>query len=99
MLDNAWINGISVLLINLGSGYATRDVQVILQKVFEYKLMKWLVYFTICFTATKNIYISLCISFLIVIFFWHFLNEKSDFNIISEHSRLMLFLKEIETNL
>ena len=98
-MNNAWINGLCVLIINLGSGFVTRDIQLILQSVFEYKIMRWLVFFTICFTTTRDIYISLCMSLILVICFWHLFNFDSDFCVINEEQNFKSILTKIKFKL
>lgn len=96
MINNAWINGLCVLIINLGSGFVTRDIQLILQNIFEYKMMRWLVFFTICFTTTRDIYISLCMSLILVIAFWHLFNKDSNFCIITDDFDLKYPLRGVK---
>ena len=84
MIDVAqskWVQALFTLIINLGTSYVVSDVQNILQGIFEYKFMKWLVVFAICFASTKDVYVSLCISFVFAITMWFFLDEKSDLSI------------------
>ncbi len=91
-IQSSWVSAIFALLMNFGSGYIARDVQKIFKNLFDYKLMKWLIFFTLCFTTTRNVYISLCISLVLVLFLWYFLNEESNFCILND-SKFCRFFK------
>ena len=81
IVQSKWIEALFTLIINLGTSYVISDVQNILQGIFKYKFMKWLVIFAICFASTKDVYVSLIISFLFSITIWFFMDETSDIHI------------------
>tara|TARA_Y100000389_G_scaffold205145_2_gene264093 strand:- start:19287 stop:19616 length:330 start_codon:yes stop_codon:yes gene_type:complete len=78
LVESKWINAFITLLINLGSSYLVNDVQTILQGVFKYKFMKWLVVFAICFASTKDIYVSIIVSVIFGVTVWALLDIESD---------------------
>ena len=96
MLNSSFINAMCALLVNFGSGFVTKDIHFILQKIFDFKIMRWLVLFTLCFTTTKDVVTSLTLSLVLVLFVWHLLNEKSDFCILNDNSKISKVLSRIK---
>ena len=91
VIQSKWLEALFTLIINLGTSYVISDVQKILHGIFEYKFMKWLVIFAICFASTKDIYVSLVISFMFSVTMWFFLDETSDIHL----PRLKASLKQL----
>tara|TARA_Y100000389_G_C17353138_1_gene459577 strand:+ start:642 stop:944 length:303 start_codon:yes stop_codon:yes gene_type:complete len=77
LIQSPWSSVFMTLIINMGSSYAMGDINNIFQGVFAYKFMRWLVLFAICFASTQDIYVSVCVSLILVFFAWHLCNDKS----------------------
>lgn len=80
-IQSNWMNALFTLVINLGTSYVVTDVHSIFQGVFAYKFMKWLVVFAICFASTKDVYVSIVVSFFFTIIVWFLLDEDSEFSL------------------
>ena len=80
-IQSNWMNALFTLVINLGTSYVVTDVNNIFKGVFAYKFMKWLVVFAICFASTKDIYVSIVVSFFFTLIVWFLLDEGSDFSL------------------
>ena len=70
MLDNKWIGALMTLLVNMGSSYVINDVQMIFNRFFSFKAMKWLVVFAICLASTQDIFVSICMSLVFGLIVW-----------------------------
>lgn len=80
-ISSPWTSVFCTLIINMGSSYVMGDVHNIFQGVFAYKFMKWLVLFAICFASTKDVYVSIVVSLILVFAAWHLCNDESDWSL------------------
>ena len=81
LIQSPWTSIFCTLIINMGSSYVMGDVNNIFQGVFAYKFMKWLVLFAICFASTKDVFVSICVSLVLVFLAWHLCNDESEWSL------------------
>jgi uncharacterized membrane protein len=81
ILHSSWLSACLSLFVNSGTSYVMHDVHDVLHDIFDFKIIKWFVIFSICFANTRDVYISLNVSLLFCLMIWHVLNKKSLFYI------------------
>ena len=59
---NKYILGIAMILVNIGSKYATIEISQTQKQLFRSSIFRQLLIFTIIWTATKDIIISLTLT-------------------------------------
>lgn len=79
--------GMSLIMINIGSRYITQDFTEIQTKLMSSKVFKQLVLVCIFFTATRDILLSIILSFLFSAIVFGLLDEKKQFNLL--HSSIL----------
>ena len=71
-------NGCIMFIMNIGAKYISSEIPITIDYLFKkYVILKWLVFFSIAFMATKNIKISLILSILFFILFKCLLNPEN----------------------
>jgi hypothetical protein len=73
---------ISLIIMNIGSKYITVKFNKSTEAFFKYIMSKKLFIFTICWMATKDIFISFLISLIFFMITEHLLNDQSKFCMI-----------------
>jgi hypothetical protein len=89
--------GISLIIMNIGSKYINISFNKSTEAFFKYILSKQIFIFTICWVATKDLWVSLFLSTLFYILTEHLLNDNSKFCIISKHKFNKIY-KSIDMN-
>ena len=84
--NSAIMNGISVLLMNLGGKYLASDLQHGHDYVFNFPLMKTLFVFAGLFVTTRNITLSIVLTACYYIIVKILLNVKSNFCILPKEA-------------
>lgn len=91
--NNKYFFGMVMLLLNTGSRYIEIDFFSKNQRrIFNTTLLRRLLIFTICFTATRDIIVSLIITGCFIIFVMNLFNEESDYCVLPE------YLKKFDLN-
>ena len=99
MIDNILLNlsnsklfsGCIMLLTNIGGKYLAQEMPSNIEKLFQNNfLLRNLVLFSVFFMATRDIKISILLSFLFFIIIKYFMNEKSTFCLLknTEHKKI-----------
>jgi hypothetical protein len=71
------VNGLLMLTMNLGTSYLIQEVIPIANRIFQYRLFRYVVLFAIFLTATRDVPISILMTFIGFLFIVFFLNETS----------------------
>ena len=79
---NKYILGIAMILVNIGSKYATIEISQTQKQFFRSSIFRQLLIFTIIWTATKDIIISLTLTASFHILTNYLFNEKCKYCII-----------------
>lgn len=75
--NNSYFVGIMMILLNLSAKYIMMDFGIIIDYIFRIKLIRRIMLFTIFFTATRNIKVSIILTGLVIILTMELFNEKS----------------------
>ena len=84
---NKILIGIAMLMVNMGSRIIIQDLTSFHNKILSHIVVKQIIIFCIFFTATRDIYISIIMTFLVSVIIYYLLNENSDFCIM--HSSIL----------
>ena len=71
-----------ILIVNIGSKYLDINFGFTSVKFFSSEIMKLLVLFAICYTATRDLYISLIVTAIFLFMFEHLFHEESSMCIV-----------------
>jgi hypothetical protein len=83
--NNKLFSGSLMLLTNIGSRYLMLEFPDNIDKLFSnYQILRYIVFFSIFFMATRDIKISLLLSLLFFIIIKYAINEKSSFCVLKE---------------
>jgi len=77
-------SGCIILLMNLGGKYISNEIPKNVDKFFDKSLVRQFIIFSIIFVATKDLKISLLLTFAFIFFFRFILNEKSKFCVLEK---------------
>lgn len=72
----------SMLTLNAGSRYVVQDLTKLQEKALASTVAKQIILFCMVFVATRDVIMSLCLTFAIIILKQFLLNENSTFCII-----------------
>ena len=75
--NNSYFVGIMMILLNLSAKYIMIDFGNIIDYVLRIKLIRRIMLFTVFFTATRNIKVSIILTGLVIILTMELFNEKS----------------------
>jgi hypothetical protein len=85
--NNKLFGGCLMLLTNIGSRYITMEFPDNIEKLFSTsQILRYLVFFSIFFMATRDVKTSILLSLLFFIIIKYAINEKSSFCIINNKS-------------
>ena len=93
--NNKLFAGCIMLLTNIGGKYLVYEMPTNIEKLFvNYIFLRYLVIFSIFFMATRDIKTSVLLSLLFFIIVKFFINEKSNFCIISNELKTKVTTEE-----
>ena len=66
-----------IFIMNIGSKYMAKDMPIAVDLIFENFWARMFVVFCVAFVSTRDIFMSIIITLLFILFFKYILNEKS----------------------
>jgi len=75
--NNNYFVGLMMIILNLGTRYLMQEFGVLIDYIFNIKLIKRLILFAVFFVATRNIKVSIILTGIIILFAFELFNEKS----------------------
>ena len=88
VLNNSkFFAGLTMLAVNLGSKYLAHELSDGQQELFNNKIIRRVVLFTVLFMATKDIYVSLILTAVFIILVSGLFNENSKYCIIKKPNK------------
>ena len=81
--NSKYVSGIIMIMMNLGSKYISEELSETQDNIFENKIMRGILLFSIVFFATKDVKISVTLTSIYIIVVNGFLNEYSPFYLFS----------------
>ena len=75
--DNKFFAGIIMLIMNIGSKYITVDLSKTQENYIKYSLGRQLIVFSILWVGTRDVFISLIMTTIFILFADYLLNENS----------------------
>lgn len=85
--DNKFFAGIVMLIMNIGSKYITIDLSKTQENYIKYSLGRQLIIFSILWVGTRDIFISLVMTLVFILFADYLFNENSCYCIMSKQYR------------
>lgn len=85
--NNKYFTGIVLLTLNLLSRFVPIKLTKIQKKLLQHNLFKQLIIFSIAFSVTRDIIMSILVTAAFHILATHLLNEKSKLCILPEHMK------------
>ena len=85
--DNKFFAGIIMLIMNIGSKYITIELSKTQENYIKYSLGRQLIIFSILWVGTRDIFISLVMTLLFILFADYLFNENSCYCIMSKKYR------------
>lgn len=73
--------GIAMVIMSIGSKYVFSDITEFQERIITRTFFKKIILFCIFFTATRDVILSLILSFMYLLLMHGLLNEKAAFNI------------------
>lgn len=94
--DSKFFAGIVMIILNIGSKYITVELSKSQEAYVKYSLGRQLLIFSIAWMGTRDIYMSLILTFIFVAMADYLFNEESKFCILPENFKKLKHL--IDTN-
>lgn len=85
--NSKFFAGIAMIMLNIGSRYVTIDISKSQEKFLKNTLARQLLIFSIAWLGSRDLFVSLILTFLFVIVSDYLLNEKSELCILPKHLR------------
>jgi hypothetical protein len=85
--DNKFFAGIIMLIMNIGSKYITVELSKSQENYIKYSLGRQLIIFSILWVGTRDIFISLLMTLLFILFADYLFNENSYYCIMPKKYR------------
>jgi hypothetical protein len=85
--DNKFFAGIIMLIMNIGSKYITVDLSKSQENYIKYSLGRQLIIFSILWVGTRDIFISLLMTLIFILFADYLFNENSYYCIMPKKYR------------
>jgi hypothetical protein len=82
--NNKFMNGILVILVNIGTNYLMQDIVPVVNKIFRLFWIKRLVLLIIFYLATRDWVVSIILAVVFSVIVDVFLNEKSRYCVVPE---------------
>ena len=84
--NSKYFSGALMILMNLGSKYVGLELSEFQDEFLSKKIIRRIIVFTIFFIATRDIIISIILTFLFIIFIGGILNDNSKFCLIKKRN-------------
>ena len=81
-----YFSGVLMILMNLGSKYVGLELNEFQEEFLSKKTMRRIIIFTIFFIATRDIFISIVLTGLFILFIGGIFNDNSRFCLIKKHN-------------
>lgn len=75
---NPYFIGLMMLLLNLGGRFIGMEVSKEQEKVFQHPIVRKALIFTVIFVATRNIFVALSMTVVVLLLISYLFNENSD---------------------
>jgi hypothetical protein len=85
--DNKFFAGVIMLIMNIGSKYITVDLSKSQENYIKYSLGRQLIIFSILWVGTRDIFISLLMTLIFILFADYLFNENSYYCIMPKKYR------------
>lgn len=86
-LDTKIMQIVMIIFLNIGSGYLSSDIKSVLEVLFSYSFMKFVVLFALCYTQTRDPLLSVVVGLVGIIFIKGFLNVDSSICFFTENMK------------
>jgi hypothetical protein len=80
--NSKFFSGILMILMNLGSKYVSMELSELQEDFLSKKIIRRFIVFTIFFISTRDIFISILLTILFILFIGGILNDNSKFCLI-----------------
>lgn len=94
--NNSYFIGIMMILLNVGTRYLMQEFGILVDYIFNFKIVKRLMLFAVFFIATRNIKVSIILTGVIILIVLELFNEKSNNCIIP--TILFKYIKKLKKN-
>ncbi len=95
VLNNSkFFAGLTMLAVNLGSKYLAHELSEGQQELFNNKIIRRFVLFTVIFMATKDIYVSLVLTAVFIVLVSGLFNEDSKYCIVKKKPKTSKKIKK-----
>tara|TARA_B100000989_G_C19524254_1_gene465913 strand:+ start:1642 stop:2007 length:366 start_codon:yes stop_codon:yes gene_type:complete len=82
--NNKFFTGVTMLAVNLGSKYLAHELSESQQELFNNKIIRRFILFTVVFMATKDIYVSLILTAVFIVIVSGLFHEDSPYCIVKK---------------
>lgn len=82
LASNKIFLGVTLIIMNMGSRFVIGDVTKVHEKLLSNEVVKKIVVFCIFFVTTRDIMISIILTFAFIVVLDGLMNEKSRFNLL-----------------
>ena len=82
--DSKIFAGFMIVTLNIASKFVTIKLSKTMESYFKYTFSKQILIFVICWMGSRNIYIALIVTAIVIIFMDYIFNEESQFCCLPE---------------
>ena len=82
LFDNKYLIGIIMVIINLGARFIVNELNDSQKNIINSKYTRRILIFLVIFMATRDLGISILLTFAVVIFMFEFFNEDSEYSLV-----------------
>ena len=82
--QSKYFAGIMMLVLNLGSKYITMELSESQDELLRNKIIRRFLVFTVVFVATRDIFVSLILTGIFILFVSGLFNENSSYSIVTK---------------
>ena len=93
--QSKYFAGIMMIVLNLGSKYITLELSETQDELFKNKIIRRFLVFTVVFVATRDIFVSLILTCIFILFSNYLFNDQSYFCIIPNKYKN---INQVDTN-
>ena len=80
--DNKYMIGITMVIVNLGARFIVNELNDSQKNIINSKYTRRILIFLVIFMATRDLGISILLTFAVVIFLFEFFNEDSEYSLV-----------------
>lgn len=87
--DNKYLIGIVMVIINLGARFIVNELNEDQRNMINSKYLRRTLIFLVIFMATRDIVISIILTFVVILFLFEFFNSDSEYSLVPKKEKVL----------